>query len=284
MTGNQPNYAEHSENFVKPTARQFALRELHAMAVNPKAWIGMAAVITMLTVMGPFGTIIDMNFSQRLVYWSGICMLTFPVAFGLSVAISVILNDRGLPDAVARTLAGAIAGLPVAAIVWLWNLVSGDIDPATFTGHFPALLRMAGVTVPISAAVSLLFYLVTSNTRAAADVPQATARAEIAFFKRLPVELGRDIISLQAQDHYVRVTTTRGSEMILIRLADAENELGTGLGERVHRSWWVAAAHASRIERTDGRMELVLSNGTSVPVSRSYREAAQALVRSAPGM
>ncbi|MEZ5800845.1 MAG: LytTR family DNA-binding domain-containing protein [Nitratireductor sp.] len=47
------------------------------------------------------------------------------------------------------------------------------------------------------------------------------------------------------------------------------------LARRVHRSWWVAAAHASRLERGDGRMELILSNGTSVPVSRSYREAAQ---------
>ncbi|MEZ5790290.1 MAG: LytTR family DNA-binding domain-containing protein [Nitratireductor sp.] len=85
-------------------------------------------------------------------------------------------------------------------------------------------------------------------------------------------------MSLQAQDHYVRVTTTRGSEMILIRLADAENELGTGLGERVHRSWWVAKGHASRLERSNGRMELILSNGTSVPVSRSYRKAAEFLV------
>ena len=47
-------------------------------------------------------------------------------------------------------------------------------------------------------------------------------------------------IALQGEDHYVRIHTALGSELVLMRLGDAIQELDGLEGERVHRSWWVA--------------------------------------------
>ena len=46
--------------------------------------------------------------------------------------------------------------------------------------------------------------------------------------------------------------------------------LAPGLGERVHRSWWVAKAAVASVERQNGKITLALVNGEAVPVSQSY--------------
>jgi len=74
------------------------------------------------------------------------------------------------------------------------------------------------------------------------------------------------------QDHYLQVHTTEGSEMILCRMEDAAREL-EGLGQRVHRSWWVADAARQEVARVGQKLVVRLSNGAQVPVGRTYRAA-----------
>ena len=65
-----------------------------------------------------------------------------------------------------------------------------------------------------------------------------------------------------------------------MRLNDAIAELDGVEGMRVHRSWWVAMDAVTGTLRRGRGTALLLSNGTEVPVSRSYADA----VRSAlPG-
>ncbi|MGI9353556.1 MAG: LytTR family DNA-binding domain-containing protein [Rhizobiaceae bacterium] len=61
-----------------------------------------------------------------------------------------------------------------------------------------------------------------------------------------------------------------GSEMVLLRLTDAEKELAGYDGLRVHRSWWVARKHVTKLKRDGDRQVLEISNGEEIPVSRSY--------------
>jgi DNA-binding LytR/AlgR family response regulator len=58
--------------------------------------------------------------------------------------------------------------------------------------------------------------------------------------------------------------------MILCRMEDAMRELG-GLGQRVRRSWWVAADAVEGVEREGQRTFLRLADRRRVPVGRSYR-------------
>jgi hypothetical protein len=84
------------------------------------------------------------------------------------------------------------------------------------------------------------------------------------------------LVAIEAEDHYLRIHTDLGSDLVLMRLSDACALLQGVEGARVHRSWWVARAAVVAINRTAGRMDLVLSGGQIVPVSRAMQPAIKA--------
>jgi DNA-binding LytR/AlgR family response regulator len=94
------------------------------------------------------------------------------------------------------------------------------------------------------------------------------------FLDRLPPRLfGATIIAVEAQDHYLKVHTSRGADMILMRLSDALGELDGIEGAQVHRSWWVARNSLLGAQRGNGKATLTLTGDLKVPVSRSYARA-----------
>jgi DNA-binding LytR/AlgR family response regulator len=118
-------------------------------------------------------------------------------------------------------------------------------------------------------------YLVSTRQQrivtASAPVPQTPTVVPLALLSRLPVKYqSTPVLALQAEDHYVRVHTRDGSELILMRLSDAIAEMGTTPGARTHRSWWIAREAVKSVQRTDGRIVLELVSGIAVPVSRGY--------------
>jgi hypothetical protein len=91
------------------------------------------------------------------------------------------------------------------------------------------------------------------------------------FLVRLPAQLaGAEIFAVEAEDHYLRLHTSLGQDLILLRLADAIAELEGIEGAQTHRSWWVAKAAVCGVERGDGRATLTLKDGAEVPVSRGF--------------
>jgi hypothetical protein len=125
------------------------------------------------------------------------------------------------------------------------------------------------ITVIVSAIVSVI--RARRVAVAAAPIPAPATAAAPALAARLPDKLrGGEILALQAEDHYVRIHTDRGSDLVLIRLADAASEMGARPRAQTHRSWWVMRAAVKSVRRDNGRIALVLTNGLEVPVSRSY--------------
>ena len=83
-----------------------------------------------------------------------------------------------------------------------------------------------------------------------------------------------DLIALQAEDHYVRVHTSAGSDLILMRFSDAVAAAQSGQdGLRLHRSWWASAAAIRSIRYKRGSGEARLEGGLTAPVSRTYASA-----------
>ena len=111
----------------------------------------------------------------------------------------------------------------------------------------------------------------------AASRPASVSHRHSQFFKRLSADVGRDVVCLRVSGHYVEVTTSAGSDVILMRLADAVDALG-GLGMQIHRSYWAAYHHMNRLVRREGRMLLRLSGDREIPVSRPYLKAVRAVV------
>jgi len=129
------------------------------------------------------------------------------------------------------------------------------------------------ITVSI---LSVALECVITGNRAVTPRPEpARATPAQAFLERLPEEKRGQILTLSARDHYVDVTTDKGREPVLIRLADAIGQLDGLAGEQVHRSHWVARDAVAGSARRDGRLFLTISNGEEIPVSRRYRETVE---------
>jgi len=97
------------------------------------------------------------------------------------------------------------------------------------------------------------------------------------FLTRLPVKYrGAELYAISAEDHYLRVHTSLGEELILMRLADALRELEGAAGLQTHRSWWVAQGGVADARRTEGKTVLVLKSGGEASVSRRYAGAVKA--------
>ena len=98
--------------------------------------------------------------------------------------------------------------------------------------------------------------------------------AVAAFLERMPVKYRTaELWAISSEDHYLRVHTSLGSDLILMRLSDAERELESVDGLRVHRSWWVSRSGIKSARREGAKVLLQLKSGEDVPVSRSYQGA-----------
>jgi DNA-binding LytR/AlgR family response regulator len=186
---------------------------------------------------------------------------------------------------------GALLGLVCARLVGqtkVWDLGVFAAGPATGLAMMPfqAVVVILGVTVanghppPIEAVptilwdtalicvgASLVAVLIARRNIAAI----AAAPAPPKFLERLPLKLrGAEVWAIEAEDHYLRLHTSKGQDLILMRLADAVAELEGIEGAQVHRSWWVAREAITDAKRGDGRATLTLKDGAEVPVSRTY--------------
>lgn len=92
------------------------------------------------------------------------------------------------------------------------------------------------------------------------------------------------LIAVEAEDHYLRIHTDVGSELVLMRLGDALEALAAADGFRTHRSWWVARTAVEIARWKGGRGELILSTGAVAPVSRTYAAALKGTDWAAPVM
>lgn len=108
------------------------------------------------------------------------------------------------------------------------------------------------------------------SVQSMASASEKSTQTGMAWIKRLPAELGTDVIAVTSELQYLRVWTPRGCALILGALADIESET-VAKGLRVHRSWWVAAEHVVSVRRTTTGAVCLMSDGREVPVSRRRR-------------
>ncbi|MGH7024140.1 MAG: LytTR family DNA-binding domain-containing protein, partial [Caulobacteraceae bacterium] len=95
--------------------------------------------------------------------------------------------------------------------------------------------------------------------------------AEATFRRRLSARRRcARLIAVEAEDHYLRVHTDAGDELITARFAEALDELAGAHGYRTHRSWWVAADAIEKVAWRRGAGEARLAGGLVAPVSRTH--------------
>ncbi|MEH8017379.1 LytTR family transcriptional regulator [Rheinheimera muenzenbergensis] len=95
------------------------------------------------------------------------------------------------------------------------------------------------------------------------------------FFAKLPAIIGHDIVSISSDLHYLNVTTTLGSSLILGSLSQFA-DVFEDEGFLVHRSHWVHKNHVVRVHIAGNQAFCILSNHAHIPVSRSKRKLVKA--------
>jgi len=252
-----------------PTARTLVI-ELAVLLV-------VAAVVAAL---GPYGTFMLGSFAERFAYWAPAILFGYAVVRPIMIVAPAAARRLDLPEWSGWAAAVLAAAFPITFVVnWLNG---GGLALPSFERGFAVYLQV----VLIGAGVSLVFWMI--GHRAAVPAPTTAAPGPIvsppapadvpepAFLRRLPPHLGRDLLALEMEDHYVRAHTAAGSALVLLRLRDAVAELAGADGHQVHRSWWVARGAVERVVQDGRNVRLRLRGGLEAPVARNSVPALRA--------
>ncbi|WP_167334884.1 LytTR family DNA-binding domain-containing protein [Mesorhizobium loti] len=265
------------------------LREMQALLFSPRFWGALLAVSAILGLTGPFGTFQQLDALPRFAYWLALALATFTVGYlTMRLTLAAVFGAAGSRP-VRSIVAGIVAGVPVTAIVVLFNR-------ALFGGPFPSAAGIGGLFINcglIAVAISFLVALGRNAPGAAGIQVEPTPAARPAMsappsspsqapqpqparpplVDRLPHAARGKLLYLSMQDHYVEVHTDRGTSLVLMRLADAIREVGDVNGVQIHRSHWVALDAVAGSRRKDGKPFLRLVDDALLPVSRSCAAA-----------
>ncbi len=226
--------------------------------------LGLAAAFTFFGVYGNNGAL-----------WARYLMWVVTIAVGsvsAQVAVPLVFERKVagemLPVQVA--VAAALIAVPVlAALVGLMGLLGYWVPVADLPLQF---VYVFAICLVMTIGGLLIDRAVTPARHSASPDAGAATR----FLERLPVKYrGAELWAVSSEDHYLRVHTSRGEELILMRLSDALKELAGVEGAQVHRSWWVARSGVGDAVRENGKPVLKLKSGKEAPVSRTHQSAAK---------
>lgn len=234
-----------------------------------RAWgidLGAFAVIgVILGVVGPFGSFFNDTLPVRVGYWMALCLISGVVIGAVVRWIWPLARQRRTPvwawvSAVAVVITGPLGLLARVIAISLWPGIRHAVSWPEWWGQ-TLLIELTFLILYVAA------HARTGKTRSVAA--QDHNEGDPRILDRLPRRLGRDLLCLQMEDHYVRLHTVEGSVLVLLPLGRAIAEIGAIEGKQVHRSWWVAR-HALQDIVHDGRnLRLKLTSGLEAPVARA---------------
>jgi hypothetical protein len=194
--------------------------------------------------------------AQALILWLPFQRRLFPV---LSLALSGVL--------------GSLAFTPLAMVIDTLFSASNDV-----ADEGPLVLRAGAEFLNFFVPVTLIWILINTRQLSRLSVPRLNAVTEpdvpalspdeAEFWAQVPSALGHDLVALSAEQHYVRVFTTKGDTLILFAFRRAVAAVERFDGVQIHRSHWVRLAQVVEVAGTSRDLRCRLSNGQVLPVSR----------------
>lgn len=276
----QPPFVNAVHAIIRPKSTSWALPLRNFLLV---LLIGL-----LLGRVGPVGTFTDLSPVARYLYWG----LLTPLMWVQTALALHWLRQGAWGRRLGWPLAPALAALAGAVptlfeVAWAEGVarVGGALTPWSLLKTYGDVCLFAlALTLPLDRIGGLALRPTPQpespppgdDVADDPDGPTIVAPVPSHFLDRIPAWLGRDLLALSAEDHYLRLHTALGSDLILCRLGEAEDALAAVPGLRVHRSWWVALAGVRGTRKVGEKQFLIMANGLEVPVSRSYLLAARA--------
>lgn len=253
------SWARAKRDFAKP-ARGFA-NWLASLPGFPLLWVAGGAAAVLMIVTGGFGTGV-LPLGPLCLFWGllfGWNTLKWQLWFALTVraprdwwrsaALGGLLINLPLPAEIAFGLSLAGAGrAPPAVAVWS---------------------QAAVIAAAIFAAIFLVVRWLSRRAAVEAAAPPAIPAAN-GLLDRARVDPAA-LVAVEAEDHYCRVRCRDGrSVLVHYRFGDALAELAGVPGAQVHRGAWAAADAVAGAVRRGRRWQLLLADGSSLPVSATH--------------
>lgn len=241
------------------------------MKFSAPPWPRIAADLALLTALGlfmgavgPFGSDF-LPAARRYPYWCA-CIVGGG-AIGIAIDETLGFRVGGLARRVAATVA-VMTPLVSLYIAWLAHTVFHQPLDAVTVGLPWQVLVISTLVMSIRALVwRSPRTVVQTRTVVAPPLPEA----EAAFRRRLTARRrAARLIAIEAHDHYLRVHTDAGSELVTLRFADALADLALAHGFQTHRSWWIAADAIESVRWRRGAGEARLAGDLIAPISRAH--------------
>lgn len=257
---------------------QFAQRQRFSM----DGWRGLPAAIPvglLLGFLGPFGSYPAYPPATRYAFWLGLTV---------AGALAAVAADALLPRARPRVgpwRIGAVALASAAPMTFVVAWTMSLVQPGRVFApqQLPALFAAVAAVQLLVAYATAIAASHPASPPAEAPAPASPEPAEApppafppALLAKLPPAIGRDIVALETEDHYLRVHAAGGGALVLMRMADAVALIDPRLGAQVHRRWWVAEAAVAGLQPDGQKLSLRLADGRLVPVGRTFAAATRA--------
>ncbi len=218
-----------------------------------------------LAALGPFGTM-DAPMLVRVLYWPGV------IVGGGVIGIAVDeVGGRRFANPWARWIFSSVVMTPGVCVLVVFASIWA-FGPSPSRNYVSLIWQVFIISVAVMGVRQLL-----ERNVATAPLAAAEPRSDEAFRQRLSARFrAARLIAVEAEDHYLRIHTDAGSELVTLRFSDALAELEGVPGFQVHRSWWAAADAIEGVRWRRGRGELRLAGGLVAPVSRTYAQKLKA--------
>lgn len=224
-----------------------------------------AAIGLFLAFIEPYDATRGLPFWVAFLYWTGLVLIGS--LSGELVRRAAARVWPGIPTLVSLGVISVVSAAVVTLSIFvIERALNGRQVPLEF------MPQLFGLVWVISAALTGIGFMAD---RAVINPPPPAAPEGAGpvetFLARLPLKYRQaELYAVSSEDHYLRVHTSVGEELILMRLADAIRELEGAGGLQVHRSWWVAQSGVTDARREGGKLNLILASGKNVPVSRTF--------------
>lgn len=225
----------------------------------------LAGLGLLMAELGPYRTL-DAPDAVRRGYWL-IAVLASGVV-GIFVDRALAAHVRGFWIRI--VIVSVAITPPVTVFIYTLNAMMLDLPRRPWL--LPQLAWQVLVVMLLIMTLRALLWrrVVERQTVVMPPLPEAERR----FRLRLSAKRrGARLIAIEAEDHYVRVHTDGGSELVPMRFSEAVGELAQAYGYRLHRSWWAAAEAIESVRWNRGTGEARLAGGILAPISRSCAPA-----------
>ncbi|GEM_PF-1727555 len=280
---------------------------MHESTLTP-FWLHHARVVALATIIMAGGHMIGSATSGIpayviILHAFIVVLIAYPIQTGFAYLCMAHLPDRlhlGVRAVIGCLLAASITAVLGPVLSWFAGVAHPAIARATTREDLWQVLRGGYLTIlAIHIALGPVLWMSLTYTwwrrwfqrHRGEQAPVATDgqegqpllvadNSEPPFMTKLPFKKRGALHALSAELHYVRVYTSAGNDLVLMRFSDAVAQCGKTEGLRIHRSHWVALSAIAEVSCESGNMMVRMHDSLEFPVSRSY----QGVVRNAlPG-